>query len=92
MSKKVSKAMERRSKMQERMDKMEKEMKELEAKAFEEVGKFLFKEWEINGEVDSAIIFEAITLLKDDAISHLNSDEVSIEMGKSEELETLKTL
>lgn len=85
MSKKVSRALERKTKMQERIEKMEREMKELESKAFEEVGKFLFKEWEINSEVDSSIIFEAITLLKGDAIAHFNSDEVAVEVGKLEE-------
>ena len=84
MPKNVSRALEKKLKMQERIDKMEKEMKELESKAYEEVGKYLFKTWEINGEVDSTIIFEAIALLKDDAMVHLNSDKVSIEMGKSE--------
>ena len=85
MSKKVSKVLDKKNKMQEKILQLEREMKELEQKAFEEVGRFVFKEWEIDNEVDSKTIYKLITHLKDQAQEFMLSDEMNEDMGKSEE-------
>ena len=82
MSKKVQRVVERKNKMEEKILKMQEEMKELERKAFEEVGRLVFKEWEIGPDVDSEIVIQIISELKDEAQSLLMNEET--QMGKNE--------
>ena len=91
MSKKVQRVVDRKNKMEEKILKMQEEMKELERQAYEEVGRLVFKEWEIGADIDSEIVIEIITSLKEEARSLLMNDEVQLGKNELEESETQLT-
>ncbi|WP_186673504.1 hypothetical protein [Sporosarcina sp. BP05] len=88
MSNKVQRIVDRKNKMEEKILKMQEEMKELERQAYEEVGRLVFKEWEIGADVDSEIVIDIISSLKEEAQKLLMNDNVH--SGKNE-LEESKT-
>ncbi|WP_432356101.1 hypothetical protein [Sporosarcina sp. A2] len=91
MSKKVQRVVDRKNKMEEKILKMQEEMKELERKAYEEVGRLIFKEWEIGADVDSEVVIDIISSLKEEAQKLLLSDEVHLGKSELEESETQLT-
>lgn len=82
MSKKVQRVVDRKNKMEEKILKMQEEMKELERQAYEEVGRLVFKEWEIGADVDSEVVIDIISSLKEEARNLLMSENV--QLGKNE--------
>lgn len=75
MSKQAINALNRKQKKKEQLEQLEKEIKELEEKAQIELGKFLMKEWEIEGDEDSEKVFDVIKTLKNDAIDLLKEND-----------------
>ncbi len=82
MSTQAKNALKRKVKMQEKMKEMEDKIKELEEKAQIELGKYIIKEWDIQDDYDSEMIFDVITALKEDAKGLLQEKEN--DMGKSD--------
>lgn len=91
MATKTSKALSKKKEMQEKIDKMNKEIKELEIKSQQEVGKFLLKEWEIDDDVDSEILFDIIRSYSEDVKQRLNGSEYEEAKGNYGESETPQT-
>lgn len=87
----MQRVVDRKNKMEEKLLKMQEEMKDLERQAYEEVGRLVFKEWEIGADVDSEIVIDIISSLKDDAQKLLMSDEVQVGKNELEESETRLT-
>lgn len=92
MTVKTSKALQKKKEMQEKIDKMNKEIKSLEIKSQQEIGKFILKEWEIDDNVDSHILFKIIRSYSEDVKRRLSGNEFEEEKGKQEESETHQTL
>ncbi|MGE6370584.1 hypothetical protein ACQKDB_15770 [Planococcus kocurii] len=92
MTVKTSKALQKKKEMQEKIDKMNKEIKSLEIKSQQEIGKFILKEWEIDDNVDSDILFKIIRSYSEDVKRRLSGNEFEEEKGKQEESETHQTL
>jgi len=79
LSKQAINALNRKQKKKEQLEQLEKEIKELEEKAQIELGKFLMKEWEIEGNEGSEKVFYVIKKLKDNAINLIRND---VDTGK----------
>lgn len=92
MTVKTSKALQKKKEMQEKINKMNKEIKELETKSQQEIGKFLLKEWDIQDDVDTEILFDIIRSYSDQVKARLSGNEFEEEKGKLEESETHQTL
>lgn len=88
MSKQAINALNRKQKKKEQLEALEKEIKELEERAQIELGKYLMKEWNIEGNESSKNVFDVISILKQDAKELLSKSD----MGKSEDQTTQKTL
>lgn len=91
MSTKVQRVVNRKNKMEEKIVKMQEEMKDLERQAYEEVGRLVFKEWEISADVDSELVVAIISALKEEAQEILMGDEVQVGKNELEESETRLT-
>lgn len=95
MANQAKNAMERKSKKQSQIDKLQKEIKELEEKSQMELGKYLMKEWEIEGDEDSEKVFDVIDSLKEQATNMLKqkeeSSDTNSDMGKHENQTTPPT-
>ncbi|MDJ0333283.1 hypothetical protein [Planococcus sp. S3-L1] len=92
MTAKTSKALQKKKEIQEKIEKMNKEIKSLEIKSQQEIGKFILKEWEIDDDVDSDILFEIIRSYSEDVKRRLSGNEFVEEKGKQEESDTHQTL